>query len=136
MKLLATAFLLAGISCAQLAPAMTLSPRGTGQLLEFAYYTVNKQQQTLVMVSNTTAHAKVLQVRFHEAYNGRDVLEFRVFLPAHDAWTGTVFSLQDAGLTGSGAAILVDDKSCTLPDISVVSPKLADGRSYQPFLNY
>ena len=38
--------------------AMTLSPGGSGQVLLFPYYTVNKQQQTLLNVVNRTANGK------------------------------------------------------------------------------
>jgi len=125
-----------GILYAQSAAAMILNPRGTGQVLLFPYFTVNKHQQTLVSVTNTTSHAKALQVRFREGYNGRDVLDFHVYLSAYDTWTAAVFSLADAELSGSGAAILVEDTSCTAPNIATVSPRLPDGRPYQPFLSY
>jgi hypothetical protein len=135
MKSIAIACLCAGLLCAQGAAAMTLNPRGTGQVLIFPYFTVNKHQQTLISVTNTTPNAKVLQVRFREGYNGRDVLDFHIYLSAHDTWTGTVFSLADAGLPGSGAALVVDDTSCTVPILANVNPQLP-GRSYQPFLSY
>ena len=136
MRLTLTAVLAALTLASPAALGMVLNPRGTGQVLIYPYYTVNKQQQTLVSVTNTTYQGKVLKVRFREAYNGREVLEFNIFLSAHDTWTGTLFSLSDAGLPGTGAAILVVDKSCTGPNIATVSPKLPDGRTYQPFLDY
>ena len=135
MKLLSTLCLSVGMLCAQAAPAMTLNPRGTGQVLLFPYYTVNRHQQTLISVSNLTAAAKVVRVRFREAYNGREVLDFNVFIAARSTWTSALFSLDDAGLSGAGAAILLNDSLCTGPAFSSTN-KLADGRPYQPFLNY
>jgi len=135
MKLLSALCLSVGILCAQAAPAMTLNPRGTGQVLLFPYYTVNRHQQTLISVSNLTSMAKVVRVRFREAYDGREVLDFNVFLAAQSSWTSALFSLDDAGLSGAGGAILLNDKLCTAPAFSG-SNKLPDGRLYQPFLNY
>jgi len=136
MRYFASACLCAGLLSVQAATAMTLNPRGTGQVLLFPYFTVNHQQQTLISVSNTTAQGKALKVHFREALNGREVLSFQIFLAAHDTWTGALFALGDAGLPGSGAALLVVDTSCTQPDIATISPKLADGRPYQPLLDY
>ena len=135
MKLLSTLCLSVGILCAQAAPAMTLNPRGTGQVLLFPYYTVNRHQQTLISVSNLTAAAKVVRVRFRESYDGREVLDFNVFIAAQSSWTSALFSLDDAGLSGTGGAILLNDNFCTSPAFSS-NNKLPDGRPYQPFLNY
>lgn len=135
MKLLAATCLSAGLLCSHGAAAMTLNPRGTGQVLLFPYFTVNRHQQTLLSVSNLTAATKVARVRFREAYDGREVLDFNVFLPAHGTWTSALFSLDDAGLAGSGAAILDNDNLCTLPAFNAANT-LPDGRRYQPFLNF
>ena len=135
MKLLAATFLSAGMLCTQIASAMTLNVHGTGQVLLFPYFTVNRHQQTLISVSNLTGAAKVARVRFREAYDGRDVLDFNVFLGPQSTWTSVLFSLDDAGLSGAGAAILLNDTSCTYPPFSSGN-KLADGRLYQPFLNF
>jgi hypothetical protein len=115
--------------------AMTLSPGGSGQVLLFPYYTVNKHQQTLVVVTNTTSNGKVLAVRIREGYNGRAVLNFSVFLAPHDSWSGATFSPSDAGISGNGAAIVVSDHSCTIPSFASLTTTLSDGRPYQPFLS-
>jgi len=94
------------------ADAVMLSSRGTGQVLIYPYYTVN-HQQTLVSVINTTAHGKALKVRFREAYDGREVAGFNVYLGPYDSWVGAVF---DTSSDGSGAAaIATNDNSCTVP---------------------
>jgi hypothetical protein len=92
--------------------AVTLSPRGTGQVLIYPYYTVN-ERQTLVSVVNTTEHGKALKVRFREGYNGREVATFNVYLGSYDSWVGAVFDTSPDG-TG-GAAIATNDNSCTVP---------------------
>ena len=122
-----------GISVASTASAMTLSPGGVGQVLLFPYYTVNRHQQTLINVTNTTDAGKALQVRFREALNGREVLSFRLFLSPHDTWAASVFALEDAGLAGNGPALLAADPSCTAPQLPL---RLPDDRPYQPFLDF
>src|SRR5512141_760974 len=92
--------------------AVVLNPRGTGQALIYPYYTVN-HQQTLVSVVNTTAHGKALKVRFREAYDGREVASFNVYLGPYDSWVGAVY---DTSADGNGAAaIATNDNSCTVP---------------------
>ena len=99
-------------STAPWAQAVMLNPRGTGQVLIYPYYTVN-HQQTLVSVINTTAHGKALKVRFREAYDGREVASFNVYLGPYDSWVGSVFDTSGDG-TGA-AAIATNDNSCTVP---------------------
>jgi hypothetical protein len=94
------------------AEAVMLNPRGTGQVLIYPYYTVN-HQQTLVSVINTTEHGKALKIRFREAYDGRDVANFNVYLGRYDSWVGAVY---DTSADGTGAAaIATNDNSCTVP---------------------
>ena len=90
--------------------AVTLNPRGLGQALIYPYYTVNAGQDTLVSVTNAGDVGKVVRVRFLEGYNHRDVLDFDLFLSAHDVWTGAV-SADAAG----GARLVSHDHSCTFP---------------------
>ena len=85
---------------ASTANAVELNPDGTGQVLVYPYYTVNKNQQTLISVVNTTNIAKAVKVRFLEGHNSREVLDFNLFLSEFDVWTASVFALSDAGLTG------------------------------------
>ena len=89
--------------------AMTLSGRGLGQILVFPYYTVNAGQNTLLTLVNSTSDTKALKVRFREAYDGRSVASFNVYLSPYDVWTGTVF------VDDSIVAIGTRDNSCTAP---------------------
>ncbi|HET8943027.1 MAG TPA: cell surface protein, partial [Rudaea sp.] len=75
----------------QPARAVYLNPRGMGQVLLYPYYTVNAHQNTLLSVINASDVGKVVHVRFREGYNGRDVLDFNVFLSPYDVWTAAVF---------------------------------------------
>lgn len=113
--------------------AVELSPEGTGQVLIFPYYTVNRNQQTVISVVNAANVAKAVRVRFLEGYNAREVLDFNLFLSEFDVWTASVFALTDAGLSGDGAAILTADRSCTAPGKDQWTGSLGTGRPYQEF---
>src|SRR3954470_21974481 len=97
------AMLAASAGCAH---AVSLNANGMGQVLIYPYYTVNAGQQTLLTVVNTSGAGKALKVRFLEARNGRTVLDFHLFLSARDIWSAAAFKVSDAGLPGTGAAIL------------------------------
>lgn len=97
--------------------AVELNPDGTGQVLIYPYYTVNAGQQTYISVVNSTEHAKAVKVRFLEAYNSREVRDFNLFLSPYDVWTGTIFAMDDAGLSSTAAAFGTTDTSCTVPSL-------------------
>ncbi len=107
--------LVAAVGMAGTAKAVELSPDGLGQVLIYPYYTVNRNQQTVLSVVNATNAAKAVKVRFLEGYNAREVLDFNLFLSPYDVWAASVFALADAGLPGVGAALLTADTSCTSP---------------------
>lgn len=115
------------------ANAVELSPEGTGQVLIYPYYTVNRNQQTIISVVNATNVAKAVRVRFLEGYNAREVLDFNLFLSEFDVWTASVFALTDAGLSGDGAAMATIDRSCTAPGTYAWSGSLRPGVPYQEF---
>jgi hypothetical protein len=95
------------------ASAIHVDPRGAGQVLLFPYYTVNDQQQTVFSVVNTTDKAKIVEVSFREAFNGRSVLRTDVVLSPHDTWTATIFEQDYLG--SRVPALFVRDASCTVP---------------------
>lgn len=120
------------------ASAVNLNPNGLGQVLIYPYYTVNAGQQTLLTVLNTTNVGKVVKVRFLEGYNGREVLDFNLYLSLYDAWTANIFALSDAGLGSDLAGIFTTDTSCTDPVLTTSgSLNLGTGpaRGYQRFRN-
>lgn len=113
---------------AGLASAVNLNPDGLGQVLVFPYYTVNKSQDTMLSVVNTTNIGKAVKVRFLEGYNSRECLDFNLFLSAYDVWTAAVFDLgrtdpasgfdtpdYDPYAAEIGPALYTRDMSCTIP---------------------
>jgi len=124
---------LAGVAgIANISTAVNLNPDGVGQVLLYPYYTVNGGNTTVLSVVNTTNSGKAVKVRFLDARNSREVLDFNLYLSEYDVWTAGVFSLADAG----PANIVTDDTSCTVPGIEsgiFQLPTLADGRRYFPF---
>jgi hypothetical protein len=105
---------------AQHTGAVTLSPHGIGQALIYPYYTVNKNQDTLISVTNASDVGKAIQVRFREGMNGRDALSFVLFVAAHDTWTAALSAIEDEGVL-----MTTGDRSCTL------SPVPSEGISFR-----
>lgn len=94
--------------------AVHLSDNGQGQVLIYPYYTTRAGHDTYLSVLNTTALSKALKIRFSEGKNGRDVLNFNVYLSPYDIWTAAVVN------TANGAKIITADKSCTAPALPAV----------------
>ena len=99
----------AGIS--NMASAVYLNNDGLGQVLIYPYYTVNKGNSSIFTVVNTTAQGKAIKVRFLEAYDSREVLDFNLFMSPRDVWTAQVVPV------GSGAGVFSNDNSCTVPTL-------------------
>ncbi|HIE53680.1 MAG TPA: hypothetical protein EYP90_00600, partial [Chromatiaceae bacterium] len=93
------------------AQAVNLGQNGTGQVLLFPYYTVQGNEETLLSVVNTTSEGKIVKIRFREAYNSREVLDFNIYLSPYDVWTGKVVD------SGDGAGIVTNDNTCTVPKL-------------------
>ena len=115
------------------AEAVHVNPDGLGQVLIYPYYTARtrttglftgSQYNSLISVVNSTASAKAVKVRFLESLDSREVLDFNLYLSAHDVWTTGVVPTSD------GAGIVTADVSCTQPAIAKV------GSAPSPFLNY
>ena len=127
---------IAGVSAlgmAGTANAVHVNPDGLGQVLIYPYYTVRAktgstftgaQFNSLLSVVNSTASAKAVKVRFLEGKDSREVLDFNLYLSAHDVWTAGIIP------TADGAGLVTFDKSCTTP---VVSGNVA---SPTPFVNF
>jgi len=106
------ASMLALLAVAPAAHAVTLNPRGLGQVLIYPYYTVNAGFGTLLSVVNTTPNGKALKLRFHEGRNGRAVFSLNLYLSPFDAWVAQVYS---SGDENSVASIATNDFSCVVP---------------------
>jgi hypothetical protein len=115
-----TTALLAGLAgvagLASSANALNLNPDGLGQALVYPYYTVNKSNQSLFSVVNTTNRVKAVKVRFVEGRNSKEVLDFNLYLSPFDVWVGAVTA---TGATGP-ATLFTNDTSCTVPSIPAV----------------
>lgn len=94
------------------ANAVNVNPDGLGQVLLYPYYTARGGNDTLISVVNTTSAAKAVKIRFLEALNSREVLDFNIYLSKFDVWTGAVTATDDGG-----AKLLVADTTCTAPYI-------------------
>lgn len=107
---LSVAFMTATFA-APYAQAVSLNPRGLGEVLIYPYYTVNKGQDTLISIGNASQYGKRIGVTIREGMNGRPVLDFHLYLSPFDVWTARVSAADDDG----GAFLVTDDTSCTWP---------------------
>ena len=123
-----TTALLAGLAGAAglvtTANAVNLNPDGLGQVLIYPFYTVDGGNNTQISVVNTTNRVKAVKVRFLEARNSREVLDFNLYLSPFDVWTGATLA---SAATGPGT-LVTNDNSCTVPRITAGVPV--------PFRNY
>ena len=101
----------AALTLAGAAHAVYLNPQGAGEVLVYPYYTVNGGNSTLLSIANPTGDGKAVKVRFLEAQDGRDTLDFNVYLSPYDMWVAQVVK------KGDGAAIFTNDNSCTVPQL-------------------
>jgi hypothetical protein len=117
-----TTALLAGLAgaagLATTANAVNLNPDGLGQVLIYPFYTVDGGNNTQVSVVNTTNRVKAVKVRFLEARNSKEVLDFNLYLSPFDVWTGATISppIVSGSPAGPGA-LISNDNSCTVPRI-------------------
>jgi hypothetical protein len=131
-KALVAALASAGVSMfSSFAGAVALSSEGTGETLLYPYYTARGATNTLLSVVNTTTQGKVVKVRFREAKDSRDVLDFNLFLSAYDVWTGAITQ----NVLGTGARLLTNDTSCTSPAKSAFT-NLGNGVYAVDFFNF
>ena len=109
---------------AGMANAVNVNPDGLGQVLLYPYYTVNGGNVTLLSVVNTTERDKAVKVRFLEALNSAEVLDFNLYLSEFDVWTASIVS------TPAGASLFTADNSCTVPN------NVGKGAGGSPFLDF
>jgi len=98
------------------AEAVNVSQDATGQVLLYPYYNVNEGNITFVSVTNSTAVAKAVKVRFREGVGSEDVFDFTLYLSPYDVWVGAVSQ------QGSAIKLSVpEDTSCTVPVTSALA---------------
>jgi hypothetical protein len=122
---LATAFTAALIGGAVLstpAQAVTLADNnGLGDAVIYQYYTTKNDWRTFFRLLNTSNLPVVVKVRYREAANSREVLDFEVALSPQDMWAGwTDPNVTIAGTTGPG--IKTGDTSCLFPLVGQSNP--------------
>ncbi len=103
------------------AHAVNVSQDGLGQVLLMPYYTVQGDNEALIAITNTTDMSKAVKVRFREAQNSKEVLDFNLYLSPYDVWVAKIMDSEDAGWGEGGAKVISPDHSCTVP-------RIADGR--------
>lgn len=112
-KLSSLALAAAMVGTTGVAHAVFESTTGEGQVLLYPYYTVEGGFDTYVSLTNTTSSVKAVKVRFLEAQNSQEVLDFNLYLSPNDVWSGVVTANES-----SGAAMLkTGDTSCTVGTI-------------------
>ena len=111
-----TTAVLAGLTgiagMASVANAVNVNPDGLGQVLLFPYYTARGDNNTLISIVNTTERGKALKIRFIEALNSREVLDFNIYMSPYDVWTAAVLPAANGG-----AKMVTTDTTCTVPYI-------------------
>lgn len=125
-KLLAAA--VAATLAQGVAQAANLNPDGLGEVLLYPFYTVEGGHQTLISITNTTNKTKAVKVRFLEAKNSWEVLDFNLYLSPWDMWVGQIVE------EGSdGAKLVVADNSCTVPNAVADNTIDAGGTNFRSF---
>jgi len=90
--------------------AVNLNPDGLGQVLLYPYYSARGGNDTLISIVNTTDNAKSVKVRFLEALNSREVLDFNLYMSEFDVWVAAI-----TGNSAGGGSLIIPDSSCTVP---------------------
>ena len=113
MSLAVTAALLGGAVSAY--GSMYTNDRGLGEAMVYPFYSSANGNDTYVHVVNTTEYTKAVKVRFVEARNSTEVLDFNLYLSPYDEWAGVITRNTAEGSTG--AIIRTVDNSCTVPEL-------------------
>ncbi len=92
--------------------AVNVNPDGLGQVLLYPFYTAREGNDTLISIVNTADEAKAVKIRFIEALNSREVLDFNIYMSAFDVWAGSITATDDGG-----AKIMTVDETCTVPNL-------------------
>jgi hypothetical protein len=113
MSLAVTAALLGGAVSAT-GQSMYINEGGLGEVLVYPFYSSSGGNDTYVQVVNTTNFTKAVKVRFIEAQNSDEVLDFNLYLSPQDEWAAVVTTNP---LLGGPAIVRTVDNSCTVPEL-------------------
>ncbi len=112
------------------AQAVNLAEDGVGEVLLFPFYTVRGPVgedglltpgltwETQLYTANVSDRVVVYKIRFREAFNTREVLDFLVFLSPFDVWTARL----SYDPNNNVAFVTTQDSSCTFPEIPSALP--------------
>jgi hypothetical protein len=116
-----SAALIGGAVLSTPAQAVTLADAdGLGDAVIYQYFTAQNGWQTFFRLINTSTDAVVVKVRFREAANSREILDFEVALSPNDMWTGWT----DGSALGDGRpGIKTNDTSCVFPLVDQANPR-------------
>jgi hypothetical protein len=101
--------------------AMHVNDRGLGEALIYPFYSASNASDdlsgndTYIHIVNTTNLVKAVKVRFIEAQNSQEVLDFNLYLSPYDEWAGTVTRNPNGTEGDVGAIVRTQDNSCTVP---------------------
>jgi hypothetical protein len=90
--------------------AVNLNPDGLGQVLLYPYYSARGGNDTYISVVNTTDNAKAVKIRFIEALNSREVLDFNIYMSEFDVWVAAITEAENGG-----GKLVITDETCTVP---------------------
>jgi len=89
---------------------MYINERGTGETLVYPFFSAANGNDTYIHVVNTTDLVKAVKVRFLEAQNSVEILDFNLYLSPRDHWSAAITEVSE----GNGGIVTVDT-SCTVP---------------------
>ncbi|MEQ1438375.1 hypothetical protein AAG565_03330 [Fontimonas sp. SYSU GA230001] len=121
MKVLRSTVAFSAIAAAMLstnASAVNIATEGVGEVAIAPYYTTREGWQSTINLINTQDRPVAVKVRFHEALNSRDVLDFTVLLSAFDVFTGVVRANADGApvFVNADQANAAGKYTCTVPN--------------------
>ena len=114
---LAVAAGLSGVMAGAAHAAMHINDKGMGEALVYPFYSAEGGNDTYIHVTNTTGFTKAVKVRFIEAENSAEVLDFNLYLSPHDVWAAAITASPQGG-----GVIRTVDNSCTVPDLGQGNP--------------
>ena len=114
---LAVAAGLSGVMAGAAHAAMHINDKGMGEALVYPFYSAQGGNDTYIHVTNTTDFTKAVKVRFIEAENSAEVLDFNLYLSPHDVWAAAITASPQGG-----GIIRTVDTSCTVPDLGQGNP--------------
>jgi hypothetical protein len=100
----------------QQAAAVRISDNEEGQALLFPYYSVQNDLNSYLNIENNSDKYKAIKVSVREGFNGYSVLNFNIYLPPHESWTGQ-FEAVPSTISGhegqASTALITSNQGCT-----------------------